>query len=86
LALTDGVVVITAANGDAIFIRYSGLARPPAVAGEFAEGEKAFTVTGGRGRFVGATGNGVIHDSVQGGPGNISFTSTFDGMITRPKP
>jgi hypothetical protein len=85
LAITDGVGVFMAANGDAIFVSFSGLTRPPA-AGEFGEGEFAFTVTGGRGRFAGANGSGVMHDVVKGSPGNAEVARTFEGMITRPKP
>jgi hypothetical protein len=85
IAITDGIEVITAAHGDAIFIHYSGLSRPPA-AGEFTAGELAFTVTGGQGQFAGATGSGVGHASVKGSPPNLSVTTTYVGMISRPKP
>jgi hypothetical protein len=72
-----GVGVLTAANGDAIFLTFSGLVRPAGL-------EAAYTVTGGRGRFKGATGQGVFL-CVRDRPNN-RMTRTFEGVISRPKP
>jgi hypothetical protein len=88
-SVTDGTAVLAAANGDALFLAYSGLASGnPAVEGEKGRQELAFIVTGGRGRFAGATGSGVIRDVLfrQGTPPKFSITRTFEGMITAPKP
>jgi hypothetical protein len=86
-SITDGMAALTAANGDALFITYSGLPRSPA-AGEFAQQELAFTVTGGQGRFAGASGGGVIRDVIfmQGTPPKFTITRTFEGVVTAPKP
>jgi hypothetical protein len=87
-SITDGIAVLTAPNGDALFITYSGLPHPPA-AGQFAQQELAFTVTGGQGRFTGATGGGVIRDAIfmmQGTPPTFTITRTFEGVVTAPKP
>jgi hypothetical protein len=78
LSLTDGVGVLTAANGDALFVAYSGLVRTAT------DADFAFTINGGRGRYLGATGSGVIHCSIH--PDQKNFTRVFDGMITAPKP
>jgi hypothetical protein len=72
-AITDGVQVFVTAAGDAIFITYSGLIRAGAAAGEITS-EQVFTITGGQGRFVGATGGGVL--SV-----DIKNTPTVEGQI-----
>jgi hypothetical protein len=78
LAVTDGKGVLTAANGDALFISYSGLVLPNGTEADF-----AFTITGGRGRFLGASGSGKIHCVVHADQKN--FTRDFDGMISTPK-
>jgi hypothetical protein len=77
LAVTDGKGVLTGANGDALFISYSGLVLPSQVDADF-----AFTVTGGRGRFLGATGSGVIHCSIHADQKN--FTRAIEGMVSEP--
>jgi hypothetical protein len=63
LRSTDGVAAFIAANGDAIHIQWSGAARLSDKAGiyNFAGG---FTVTGGKGRFTGATGSGIMNSVV----------------------
>jgi hypothetical protein len=85
LSFTDGVEVLTAANGDAIFLSYSGLPRPTTAPGGFI-GEMAFTIAGGRGRFAGATGSGVMTSMATAAPPKVSFTRTLEGTITAPKP
>lgn len=57
-AVTDGVGVMTATNGDAIFLTWSGLIRPTPMG---ITSEDVFIITGGRGRFLGASGSGVIN-------------------------
>ena len=87
-SVTDGIAVLTGSNGDALFITYSGLAHgDPAVVGEFGRQELAFTVTGGQGRFAGATGSGVIRDKLFRTEQYIySVTREFEGVVTAPKP
>jgi hypothetical protein len=90
-SVTDGIAVLAAPNGDALFITYSGLAKgDPAVTGETGRQELAFTVTGGRGRFAGATGSGVIRDVLfRQGPREqplFTVTRTLEGVVSAPKP
>jgi hypothetical protein len=77
IAVTDGKGVMTAANGDALFLSYSGLVLPSGTAADF-----AFVITGGRGRFVGATGSGVIHCVQYADQQN--FTRVIDGTVSAP--
>ena len=84
-SVTDGIGVFAGANGDALFITYSGLARP-AAAGEAGRQELAFTVTGGQGRFAGATGSGVIRDAIFFKDNLFTITREFEGVVTAPKP
>jgi hypothetical protein len=80
----DGVGVMSGANNDAIFIRWRGLIRPTSTPGVFT-GDLAYVVTGGRGRFLGATGSGLqtfVFDPVD----KKAVTFSWDGMISRPKP
>ena len=80
LSFKDGVGVMTAANGDALFISRNGLSRATAtgVTVEF-----GYIVTGGRGRFAGATGSGVgrfVSDRSKN-----EITGFFEGTISAPK-
>jgi hypothetical protein len=82
LAITDGIGVLSAASGDALFVTYSMVARPSATQG-VRPFEGAFTVAGGKGKFLGATGSGVstiVLDTVK-----MEYTQTWAGMISRPK-
>ncbi len=76
----DGIGVMTAANGDALFITRSGLSRATAtgVTGEF-----GYIVTGGRGRFTGATGSGVGRSVLDRSKNEA--TVVFEGTISAPK-
>jgi hypothetical protein len=73
----------SAANGDALFGTYSGLFRPSGTPGVVAF-DGAFLITGGRGRFAGATGGGVARGEVD--PATGKATLTLDGVVSRPKP
>lgn len=75
---TDGVGAFIGANGDAIYIQWSGTARPSDKAGiyNFAGG---FTVTGGKGRFAGATGSGVINSVVNLNP--LEVNGVWEGLV-----
>jgi hypothetical protein len=84
LVYTDGGVgVLTAANGDAVFFTHAGVARPPTTPGVVAV-EARMTITGGKGRFVGATGSGILNTVIDFS--KRQATVTFEGMITAPKP
>jgi hypothetical protein len=83
LSITDGIGVWTMASGDSIFLSYSGLFLPPTTPG-FYSFEKAITITGGTGRYAGASGSGILN-----GVSDIAkkqATVTLEGMITAPKP
>jgi hypothetical protein len=54
-----GEIVITAANGDQVFGTYQTLAHLDFVAGQV-RALGAYQITGGTGRFVNATGQGII--------------------------
>src|SRR5437016_1865372 len=54
----DALAVMTAANGDALFVKYSGFVHTTATPG-ILMGEDAFIITGGTGKFLGATGSGT---------------------------
>lgn len=59
--LSEGVGVMKAGNGDAIFFRYSG----NVIMGiDTQNKELAFEITGGQGKFLGATGSGLFRDLV----------------------
>jgi hypothetical protein len=82
LSITDGTGAWTAANGDSIFVSYSGLYLP--VTPEQITFQKAIAITGGTGRFAGASGSGILN-----GVGDLvkrQTTMTFEGKITAPKP
>jgi hypothetical protein len=71
---TDAVGAWTAANGDAIFFSYKGLGDPP---------KTTFIITGGKGRFKGASGSGVMTYAMTGAD---TAVCTFVGFISAPKP
>jgi hypothetical protein len=74
---SDGVGALVAANGDALFIKFGGLLGPTGA-------QWGYTVTGGRGRFAGATGSGTL--LCVRNPQKKELVRTFEGMISRPKP
>jgi hypothetical protein len=80
-AVTQAHEVMTAANGDAIFLEWSGLVRPDA---KGFTGESAFAITGGRGRFQGAVGSGQLSILVDVAD-KKQVTYTWEGTISRPK-
>jgi hypothetical protein len=87
VACTDGIGVLTGSGGDAIYITYSGLHHPmadPKVVGD----EFTFVITGGSGRFAGASGSGTMLGEVRigGGPGGKDQANlAVDGTISAPK-
>jgi hypothetical protein len=78
-AIADGVQVFATAAGDAIFITYSGLSRAGAAAGEITS-EQVFTITGGQGRFVGASGGGILSVDIKN-----TILTTLEGVINIPQ-
>ncbi|MDB5322906.1 MAG: hypothetical protein JWN40_4537 [Phycisphaerales bacterium] len=71
----------TAANGDKVYADFTGVAHPTATSGVIAIVETA-TITGGTGRFAGASGSFVVqrlYDRIAG-----TTTGSFEGTITSP--
>jgi hypothetical protein len=74
-----GTYVFTAANGDMLFADFTGKATPTAIPGVLYIEETA-TITGGTGRFAGATGSFTcerLFDTITG-----TTTGSFDGTIS----
>ena len=78
-----GSYEFTAANGDKVYAEFTGLAMPTATPGVFYIEETA-TITGGTGRFAGATGSFTVerwYDTVAG-----TTEGSFEGTISAPGP
>jgi hypothetical protein len=76
-----GYYEFTAANGDKVYAEFTGQARPTATPGVIAIVETA-TITGGTGRFAGATGSFTVerlYDRVAG-----TTAGSFEGTISTP--
>jgi len=76
-----GPYEFTAANGDKVYAEFTGLAMPTATPGVLYIDETA-TVTGGTGRFAGATGSFTVErlfDTVAG-----TTEGSFEGTISAP--
>ena len=74
-----GTYEFTAANGDKVYAEFTGLAMPTATPGVLYIEETA-TITGGTGRFAGATGSFTVerlYDTVNG-----ETKGSFEGTIT----
>jgi hypothetical protein len=74
-----GTYEFTAANGDKLYAEFTGLASPTEVPGVLYIEETA-TITGGTGRFAGATGSFTSerwYDTIEG-----TTTGSFEGTIT----
>ena len=77
--IITGTATITAANGDQIFATHTGLIQ--IVGDGIAQVDSEFIITGGTGRFTGATGSFNSH-----GPANLyqgSGSATFDGNLNQ---
>jgi hypothetical protein len=77
-----GVVALTGTNGDAVFFTYAGVVSPGTTPGVIRLAQAA-TITGGRGRFEGASGSGVL--TVVLDPSKPP-AGAFEGKITAPRP
>lgn len=78
-----GTYQFTAANGDTLTATFTGLATPTATPGVLYIEETA-TITGGTGRFAGATGGFIserLFDMIAG-----TTTGSFNGTISTPGP
>jgi len=73
---TSGSAVFTAANGDSLFTDISGLGTPD---GDFVSVVEAHTITGGTGRFAGASGSFTRIYTLNQITGETS--GSFDGTI-----
>jgi len=79
MSITNAIGALTAASGDAIFFRFSGLVYSTATGGGC---DHRMVIVGGKGRFAGATGSGTIKGESDLAK-NVG-TLTFDGTISRP--
>ena len=70
-----GVMEFTAANGDRLFGTFAGLGVPTGLTSVEFRGD--FTITGGSGRFEGATATGTYYGTADGSEGMLYF----DGML-----
>jgi hypothetical protein len=78
----EGDAVWTTASGDALSFHVVLLFRPPTSPGT-ALAEGVWTISSGRGRFLGATGSGVVRGEADLKAGTTTITS--EGIVTRPK-
>jgi len=77
--IATGTVVFTAANGDTVIADTVGHATPTATPGVLSIAESG-TITGGTGRFAGATGSYSGTGVLSGG----FSTASFEGTISSP--
>jgi hypothetical protein len=77
-ATATGTFEFTAANGDTLTASFTGLGTPTAVPGVASIVETA-TITGGTGRFAGATGSFIVERTVD--LINLQTTGSFEGTI-----
>jgi hypothetical protein len=76
-----GYYEFTAANGDKVYAEFTGIATPTAIPGVLYIEETA-TITGGTGRFAGATGSFTserLYDMVA-----LTTIGSFEGTISKP--
>jgi hypothetical protein len=76
-----GTYEFTAANGDKVYAEFTGLATPTAIPGILYIEETA-TITGGTGRFAGATGSFTserLYDTIES-----TTIGSFEGTISSP--
>ena len=77
-ATAVGTFEFTAANGDTLRASFTGLGTPTATPGIASIVETA-TITGGTGRFAGATGSFIVERIVD--LINLQTTGSFEGTI-----
>ena len=80
-----GTAELTAANGDKLTTNLTGIATPQDTPGVFFIVE-TLTITGGTGRFAGATGQFVVERlSFPSGPANGTTSGSFEGTLALPR-
>ena len=77
----SGTYTLVAANGDMLTATFTGVSRPTATPGVFLITETA-TITGGTGRFGGATGSFVAQRLFE--PATHTVTGTIEGAVSSP--
>ena len=82
LRSTDGRAAFTGPSGDALFLSWSGAARPTETANLYAFAG-AFTITGGKGRYAGAIGSGVMNSRVN--LATFEVAQVWEGFIVPTK-
>jgi hypothetical protein len=82
ISCTDGLGAFTTANGDGLFLTFSGLLDTASKPG-LVLSQGVFTVTGGQGQFCGASGNGVVIMQID--PVKNMVNASWDGMLLVPK-
>ena len=73
-----GTLTLTAANGDELFVQYEATTPPPDSTGAI-HPQGTFTIVGGTGRFVNASGGGTL--SADANVANPATTATLNGTI-----
>jgi hypothetical protein len=81
LSITDGHEVVSYPEGSAAFVHINGSIRPSSKAG-FLTMEGTWTVTGGRGMFLGASGSGTWRAEQEIATGR--FTQSWEGFEVLP--
>lgn len=76
--VVNGTATLTAANGDQVSFRYAVSTPFPDATGAF-HARGTYVITGGTGRFAGATGGGAI--SADGNTITLIETAVLDGAI-----
>jgi hypothetical protein len=71
-----GTGTLVAANGDKLFLTRTGVVCPQPDG--TIPGDLPYTITGGTGRFEGATGSGIVHGVFYNGV----ITERYEGMIS----
>lgn len=82
-AVTGGTFTLTAANGDALFGTYAGQAAPTGDPTVIAFDDPG-VITGGTGRFAGASGTLTQHGVADLASGE--YTATLSGDVSSPQP
>jgi hypothetical protein len=77
--------ILTAANGDQVTLSILDMPCPVPDSPGFYDGVSTYHVTGGTGRFAGASGQGTFDGRGDfNDPSHLTFTYTFDGTLTAP--
>jgi hypothetical protein len=80
ISVPGAIGALVGANGDVLFFRFTGLVQPTATG---VTCNHAMVFLGGKGKFVGATGTGVLQGEINAVKNEASGTIT--GTISMPK-